>query len=92
MNRRGDHAADDRRRNGFHYVGADTGLPYEGLFWSNLNSNIGGLPAQSVQECIFFNRLELAQLDQLQAIFSVFAVISAVKYRVSIAALEKAVE
>jgi hypothetical protein len=60
MNRRGDHAADDRRRNGFHYVGADTGLPYEGLFWSNLNSNIGGLPAQSVQECIFFNRLELA--------------------------------
>jgi hypothetical protein len=60
MNRGCDHASDNRSGDGLHYVGADTGLPYEGLFWSNLNSNIGGLPAQSVQECIFFNRLELA--------------------------------
>ena len=36
--------------------------------------------------------ISLAQLDQLQAIFSVFAVIPAVKCRVSIAALEKTVE
>ena len=35
-------------------------IAYEGRFRSNLISKIGALPAPSVQECIFFNRLELA--------------------------------